>query len=108
MNIDQSTNARARSPRPRSSTLVDKEKIMKIVAGLLIAAGAAVGLAPVAAAGPSMSCMAALDWQAHHNAMGGNVDTSSNAAVDSYNAEADAIDAQISASCGYTPPRSWS
>ncbi len=99
MNVKQSTYARGRGPRQRTSPLVEKEKIAKIVAGLLIAAGAAVGLAPVAGAGPSMSCMAAQDWRDHHNAMYGNVDSSSRAAVNTYNAEAQAINAQLSASC---------
>lgn len=69
-----------------------------------IAAGlttASLALAPIATAGPNMSCQAALSWQQAHNAAGSNVDTHSHAAVDAYNAEADAIDATIADACSH-------
>lgn len=71
----------------------------KVVAALGILIWALV-FVPVASAGPKMSCQAAIDWQSDHNARGNSVDTSSQAAVDSYNSEARQIDAQLDASCG--------
>lgn len=60
-------------------------------------AAAAVTLAPVAHA--DLSCQGAKDWQVAHNNNAGNIDTSSQSAVDAYNSEADAIDAALAQSC---------
>lgn len=74
--------------------------MIRTIIAMALSVGVLLG-APVASAGPNMSCSAAVDWRNNHDAMPHKFSLpSQQAAYDAYNAEADAIDAQIRTSCG--------